>query len=394
MNHLDKNVCYFFYFLVLVTTSVPFFIKHFGQAFLIPYGVYVLAAIFITWLVNYTKGNRYSFIDKYNIWLIFVILVAAINAYAYKKTTMALNPSTAPMALIEPAQAFFNSGLNPYSVSLLGGAPISPGPGWILLNALLTVNGLIPLLMPAYFTVANIFVAKSGKQSAFVFSLMLILSLNFIQFSAVGHDLPAVSLAFVALTLALNLYYANRKIFLLIAVLTGLIATARIPLIVVPLAMGVCLTTINRTKGLQFFGVSTFIAILTHAVFYIWSVSEDRFYQPMHVFGRASSSVPIELLGFGGFVWVVLIVALRKRLTKSVSSWLVFMWFLLAVPFIGIGLAELVRDNIFSLESWARWEGKGYVMFTLPLLIAGLVLDGAERKAVGIPPPSGSHLRC
>jgi hypothetical protein len=317
--------------------------------------------------------------------MVFVLIVAVANFYLYEVSVFIPKTSTAPMALIEPARALFHDGLNPYSVSLFDGAPVSPGPGWIVLNAVFTLNGVISLLMPAYFFIANMFVAKWSRQSAFMFSLMLVISLNFLQLSVTGHDLPAFSLALVVLILALNRYHSDTRICLMIAVLTGIVATARIPFIIVPAAMGVCLMTVDRMRGIKFAVISTAAAILIHAVFFLWSVIGGHFYQPLHVFGRASGSMPAEMVYAGTFIWIVLVVVIRKRLTPEVSSWLVFIWVLLSIPFSGVGMAELLKGNILSLESWAAWEGKGYVMFTLPLLVAGLVLDRSE--GVGFPLP-------
>jgi hypothetical protein len=324
-------------------------------------------------------------LESHNIWMVFVLIVAVANFYLYEVSVFIPKTSTAPMALIEPARALFHDGLNPYSVSLFDGAPVSPGPGWIVLNAVFTLNGVISLLMPAYFFIANMFVAKWSRQSAFMFSLMLVISLNFLQLSVTGHDLPAFSLALVVLILALNRYHSDTRICLMIAVLTGIVATARIPFIIVPAAMGVCLMTVDRMRGIKFAVISTAAAILIHAVFFLWSVIGGHFYQPLHVFGRASGSMPAEMVYAGTFIWIVLVVVIRKRLTPEVSSWLVFIWVLLSIPFSGVGMAELLKGNILSLESWAAWEGKGYVMFTLPLLVAGLVLDRSE--GVGFPLP-------
>jgi hypothetical protein len=58
---------------------------------------------------------------------------------------------------------------------------------------------------------------------------------------------------------------------------------------------------------------------------------------------------------------------------------LLFLWAALSIPFIFVGAGELSRDGLLSPTVWAGWEGKGYVMFTLPSLVAALTLGLAQR---------------
>jgi hypothetical protein len=366
---------YFFYVLIVAVTSTPFFIKRFDSSFVAPYAIYMIAVALLAIFICNFDSRKYFFFKSHVPWVFCVLVIAIMNAWLYPGTRLVKNPSTAPSALIEPAKALFYNRSNPYSVVLFDGAPISPGPGWILLNSPFSLNNLIILLTPTYLLIACICIARLDKAHAFFFSLLLLASLNFLQLSIVGHDLQAISLALVSLTLALSRYHANKSLFVIIAILASLVATARAPLVVAPVVMGICLATIDRAHGLKFAMLSTSIAVLVHFIFYIWVIKQGLFYQPLHVFGRALHSGSPTLLGLGVFIWVAFAIFMQRRLTKDPSTWLLFTWVVLSVPFAFVGIGELIREGIFSLKAWAAWEGKGYVMFTLPLLVAGLILS-------------------
>ena len=126
---------------------------------------------------------------------------------------------------------------------------------------------------------------------------------------------------------------------------------------------------------------STGIAFIIHLFFYFWSYQQGIFYQPFHVFSRATHSGSLIILCLGILTWIMLVWYSGIRLTIASSTWMIFLWVIFSIPFIFVGLNELLRDGIFSLKTWANWEGKGYVMFTLPLLAAGLVLNADQVTA-------------
>ncbi|MBM4286296.1 MAG: hypothetical protein FJ128_13785 [Deltaproteobacteria bacterium] len=373
---------YFLYLLIVTITSAPFFIKHFPEASFILITTYIAiitGLIILGFIFLRFDSQKFRIISNHSLWVLGILALAALNVFLYPATRLVSNPSTAPNALMEPAIALWHTCSHPYSIRLFDGAPISPGPGWILLNLPFSLSGMIALLIPIYFMIAGVMVAKWGKAYVFIFVMLLMASLNFLQMSITGHDLPATTLALVSLTLGLHCYYRSNGWFIVIAILTGLIATARMPFIIIPMALSICLITINPLRAMQFALISIGVALSIHLIFFVWAKKIGLFYQPMHVFGRASASGSTIFLCSGALTCVTFYWFVWRRLTNSPASWLIFLWVILSTPFIFVGLGELLREGLFSFKTWAVWEGKNYVLFTLPLLLAGLLLNEAQR---------------
>jgi hypothetical protein len=313
------------------------------------------------------------------------VLLAGLDFVLYPISRQVAQISTAPDALIEPATALIQRGENLYSVQLSGGSPVSPGPGWILLNAPFTISGFVSLLTPFYLFLCALMISKWSKAYTFGFIILLFVSLSFLQMSFVGHDLPATILAFVGLTLALYRYYDRTFLFVLISFLIGVLSTARVPFIIFPIALSLCLRTKNQHRALLFVVFSTSLALLIHLVFYLWAVKDGLFYQPLHIFNRAALGSGLGILIIGGITWAVAGWFAWRRLTSDIASWFSFLWVLIGVPFIFVGFGELIRNGIFSTSNWAAWEGKVYVMFTLPLMITSIVMNLSQRAATYAP---------
>lgn len=383
MKNKELYFYYILYLVISIITSAPFFIVFFSKYSFFLIFFYAILLIFLVFFVEYFILRKPEVL-RFNfnmIWLLPILLLALLNILLYPSTRLVPNPSSAPSALIEPAIALFCSGLNPYSIRIFDGAPISPGPGWILMNSPILLAGWIVIITPIYLIFSGFMVFNFCKEiDTFVYVLLIVLPLNFLQMSIVGHDLPAVILALVGLTLSLNLNYKNNVYFFTIAILVGLVSTARLPFIIFPIALSICLMKIDAFRAKVFLIVSAGVTVVSHFFFWIWAYSEGVFYQPLHVFGRAIHGGSLIILFLGVLVWAAFGWYRWHRLTKHPSSWMFFLWPVLSIPFIFVGINELLHSGFFYLKSWETWEGKGYLMFTLPLLVAGLILS--ERKVV------------
>lgn len=367
---------YILYAIISIITSVPFFIKYTHKYSFYLIFLYGCIFIFLFFLIKNELSFKKIFLDWSLLWVLMIFFLGALNIYLYPSTRLVQAVSSAPSALIEPAVALFYNGLNPYSVKLFDGAPISPGFGWIFLNSSLLLSGLITILTPMYLIFSGVMVSKTSRaKCAFFYVSLVLLPINFLLMSIIGHDLPAIILALVGLALALNIYYKNDIRFIFIAVLVGLVATARVPFIIFPVALSVCLAKIDLLRARIFLVISIGIALIIHLIFWIWSYNQGIYYQPLHVFGRAIHSGSLITLFLGALAWFFSGWYGWRLLTKFPSTWMFFLWSVLSIPFIFVGINELLRDGILYSRSWENWEGKGYVMFTLPLLAAGLALD-------------------
>lgn len=371
MKSKFQLIGYTLYVLIAVVTSAPLFVKR-SAYFFVFLGLYGLVLVAVIYVTQRFDLQKIAILSHPAAWIFLVLVLAVLNLVIYPQTR--LTPGTAPNALMEPAVAMLRNGANPYSVRLFDGAGISPGPGWILLNALFSLTGLITLLTPLYLFWAATMLAKWSKLAAFLFVALLLLTLSFVQMSSIGHDLPATSLALLALALMLHRYHENRPLFWLTAMLTGLLATARVPFIIMPVALSLCLSVVNRRRALQFALLSVGLALIVHLGFYLWAVHDGIFYQPLHVFGRAKAGSSMLVLGLGGLIWLGAAWFTFRKVTHQPASWLIFLWVSVAIPFITVGVGELLSKGIFSLTVWANWEGKGYTVFTIPLLLAALAL--------------------
>jgi hypothetical protein len=360
------------YLLIAGITSSPFFLKHIPTKFPVLISAYIVA-LTLCGLLAFKFRSRLFTLGNPLSWSTLVVGFAVINYLLYASTRRVSALSTAPNALMEPAIAFLQAGQHPYSVRLFDGAPISPGPGWILLNAVFSLTGQIELLVPFYLAVAAFLLAKFSNGAALAFVLLLFGSLNFFQMSVTGHDLPATTLAMVALTLALYRWNRYPTLLVALALVSGLVATARVPFLVFPLALSWFLWPINRHRAAAFCAISIGTALGTHAAFFFSGNGLGLAYQPLRVFGRAmGSGSTLPLIG-GVITMIAAVLALRHR-KKAPQAWLLSLW-ILFWPFAFIGVGELVRSGIASGSTWVIWEGKNYVAFSLPFLAACIALS-------------------
>jgi hypothetical protein len=127
--------------------GVPAFAKYSSHPFLLVSGyvaVLSLTLVGLSKLVKAFDGRRWQAIAA---WGTVCFVLAISNAVLYPRTRIPAARSSAPDALIEPARRMMQR-VHPYAEVLFDGAPISPAPAWILVNAPLTLTGLLWLLYP------------------------------------------------------------------------------------------------------------------------------------------------------------------------------------------------------------------------------------------------------
>ncbi|QDO97708.1 hypothetical protein FNB15_10690 [Ferrovibrio terrae] len=364
---------------IVLITALPFFAKRFAEGFLWPWAAYAFAILILLIATERLDLRKYKIANSNLPWLSGAFILATLNFVLYPLTRTAAHPSTAPNALIDPAVAFFE-GQHPYAVTLFDGAPISPGPGWIILNAPITLTGMIFALIPVYMGIACYAVSRIEAWRGNALVLFLVPSICFLQMNVVAHDLLGFSLAGVALTIAAHQQRNNMLVITLIAILSGIVATARLPFFLFPVAIATCLFRTDRAKALVFATVAVSVLIAIHGIFYLWADRLSLFYQPAHVFGRAANSQSPAQFIVVIALWIVISIYMWLRTDSSLSSWFLFVWAILFVPFATIGFAELFRGSELSINDIANWEGKGYVYFTVPFLAAALVLLVRDRQ--------------
>jgi hypothetical protein len=304
-----------------------------------------------------------------------VIALAAADFVWYPYTRHVAHPSTGPDAMVVPMVRLLE-GNQPYAAPLWDGALISPGPGWMLLNAPLSTNGLIVLLSPFWLALAAGLLASRDAVAGALFVGALFASRDFLVQSAGGHDIFAVNLAVTTVCLLAPHCMRNRARLIGLAILAGLVVTARVPLVLLVPVLGLGLARGDRRAGLVFTCVALVVAALFHAAFGAWAAWDGVFYQPLHVFLRAKSGAgPVFMLisAAGGAAACVAIYRLAR---PGPAALMLCCWLLEFGLFAPIGLGELVNVNHFDVT---MWEGRHYIAWSLPLLCGYLALGAARR---------------
>ncbi len=304
--------------------------------------------------------------------------LAAADAVLYPQSRTGPAPSTAPDALIEPARNLL-AGRFPYDVALRDAAPASPGPGWVLLNAPLTLAGLVWGLSALWLAVAAVLLERRHRGAGSGFVCILLATLPFVRMSAVGHDLFAVACALAAAALVTDLSAGRSRRLALAGLATGVVATARVPLVVFPLVLAALLAGRDRRQGAVFGGAALGSALSIHGAALAWGHAVGAAYQPLHVFDRAQRGLGIWLLAAGAAAWLGSMAVIVVRADRELAGWLRSLWWSMVLPFGAIGCAELAARG----WAWRGWEGSIYLGFPLPLLAAALALRLASGAAAG-----------
>jgi len=287
--------------------------------------------------------------------------------------------STADDAMVEAAQGFWEQG-HLYDVVLYDGAPISPGPGWVLLHGPLIWLGAYVLITSLHLgLLASIWRrVLSGSPLALNLALILLSSaILFWELLVTGHDVIALSVALCSLTLlihAVAIEGRGQRWWLWgIAVLVGWVATSRVVFICYPLLMGLFLSRLRAQQAALIVGiVGTGVALAWHA----WGYATHDFYQPLHLFGRGERNVGLGLIWVGLLATLLTVGRVTWWLNLDRWRWLTGLGYCLLVP-----LATIAAGEWWSVAGdFARWEGANYLLpALLPLLlVAGQRLSESD----------------
>lgn len=361
--------------LLAALTSLPAFTKYTSRPLLFTFGhAVVLAGMLVIFSRTASFWNQRRRLAL-GTCLALCLALAASNGLLYPRTRIPAARSSAPDAMIEPARRLVH-GVNPYADVLFDGAPISPGPAWIAIHAPLTVAGLIWLVVPLHLAGAAYMLWQVLPSAAVGLTIFILMLPAFLQMSFVGHDLFAIGCAILATTIGVyRSVSAGGRWLIPWAVAAGLVATARMPLIVLVAALTVLVFARDRRLAGRFLLVAGAVAAGTHLGMFVWTTSLGIRFQPMHVFGRGAGAGLLVPLGFSAIL--VLAAWQWRRGVTTLVEWLRFVWTVAGLPFVVVGLGELRNHGM----DWANWEGKVYAGFTVSLLVAAVLLRIEPRRA-------------
>ncbi|MBI5414096.1 hypothetical protein HZA38_01120 [Candidatus Peregrinibacteria bacterium] len=266
--------------------------------------------------------------------------------------------STADDAMILSAQSFFD-GAGMYNATLYDGAPISPGPGWILLNSPLSLSGLYFLITPIWLGIFLWMIWKKSHHHFPVVFVLITLSMStiFWTLTGVGHDLVSISFAIgIFFLMTKNITKETRILTLLfIAIFVGIISTSRILFLILPCIFALIIPFTKR--AFLFFVTSLITALLFHFIFFELSSN----YDPLHLFSRGERSVGYDLMALGGILEIgigalSLYLYTHPKIQFAYKNILPLL--LLFLPLFLISFGEL-RNVGFD---FAKWEGANYLI--------------------------------
>ncbi len=287
-------------------------------------------------------------------------------------STLEVGNSTGDDAVIQPFRAWL-SGHSMYGERLFDGAPISPGPLWVLQNGWLSTLGAHFLLTPVYLG-ATLFLMDSRLRAPF--ALFFLGSPLVLSTAGTGHDHVAVGLAMLACFLLARDRALTSAGFSLLVLLALALGTARIiyPGFALLLALSVPAMPLRRRWLL------VIVAGLGSLSIHLWGYQHFEHYQPLHLLDRGWSRVGLELMILVALLLAAAVAITGGRKDETGARSLFFVTMLL-LPHLGIAVGELAASE-FEL---AHWEGANYLFPASPALLWSCLMSGvgpARRSAL------------
>lgn len=272
--------------------------------------------------------------------------------------------SDADDAMKQVALSILGGG-NGYDASTYLGNPISPGSGWALLWAPLTVVGAYPMINVVALLLCAGALGREGGRGALAGSLMMMLCMSspgFWRAIVTGNDLPAIGACTVAVALWL-LRTERTAVLWTLAITLGLIATSRVVFAYLPCLVAFAIYRRSPRRALLVALVGSAVCAAVHLT-QMQLVAGD--YPPLHLLDKgtraARTTGPLGLwLPSAGAALLML-----RRWELSPPAW--HLWLGLFVPLLTVALGEL------AAMEWAvaMWGGTDYLLVAVPPFAAWL----------------------
>ena len=338
----------------------------------------IVFSLFAGWLLFARHGFRFlQIMGQPLTWVLLVLVLGAGAERHYLSTVPIVERISTAKALEYPARALFLHGKDLYSVTA-GGTPISPGPGWIMLWAPLSIPNMTALIAVTALLTAFWMLRQRDAVWAGIFCMLMLVQPLFISEMRNGQDLFAISLMLTALAYMMETASEHRGYLILLAIFGGILATSRIPMIAMVSVLGVGLWRRNRRAGTTFLAIMLATALALHGTFMLWAHHNGDWYQPLHVLGRASRAgrapriVTYAIFPFS--LWFA-----HQLLKRTASSWLLATFVLMVTLFAPVGIGEYLDSRHLD------WEGANYIVFPAPLLLAVIVSRCMQTRQNDLP---------
>ena len=263
-------------------------------------------------------------------------------------------------------------GSHPYLEKTYLKNPISPGPGWILMNLFFANKNSYFLLNPFYITLSSFCVYQLNKSYYDIncYLLLLFSSLSFWEVVGIATDTIGISCAIFVISFLIYRYW-NISFFVnfLLIFFLGLITTARINLIYLPILLAFPYYKKNKKSFISLSAMSLFVAFACHFVFYLESPNT---YHPIHLRKKVGLYFDIYALSFILILLLPVFSVFKDKYTDISRNF--------RTLFLGLAIPMWVL-SINALRG-ANWQGKDwgdpfyYLVFTFPLFLAWLISMG------------------
>ncbi len=274
-----------------------------------------------------------------------------------------------------------------YAVETYFGNPFSPGGGWVVALAPFVALGLYPIAGAAMLAGATALMRSSrsglSEDTTDLFVVALLACPQWWNLSFIGSDLPVLGCALLIAALLAPRTETTAQA-LLLSVVLGMLATARIVLFYVPVLYALLLWP-ERKRLAVIVGLLGSATCLAFHGFFAWQNGWS--YPPLHVLGKGDTLIPIAAKVALVVVCLVIGIAMLRRALSgevfTLASAATFVFAGLFPPLLAVALAELAFVHGFEP---AAWVGAKYLIVPLPLGVAALVLARSGPASV-LPSP-------
>lgn len=356
-------IIYFVLFnIFFVIPSFRFLLKFTSEFFL------VLFSCIVNTLFYFFLTSKFKLpFQNTKIWIVGIIFLASINYFVYPKVDARKNienkGSTADDAIILATKSWENNGLM-YDLMISEIEPISPGPGWVILNSPFIHYNIYFLFSPFYILLL-FYTLKRYEQNNTLnnyFLFVLCLSCLFWEMFFNGHDIIPLSFSlFISAFVYMNYLKDNLSYFytILIAVFVGLVSTSRIVFAIYPFILFFLGLRINQQKAWLVLVISSVVCFGLHGYFYLI----NSYYQPFHLLIKAKNILGILPLSI--FTFLFLFITYKLTLIKKEVDYNLIIAAILSIFLLPISYGDLIRCSF----EFKIWEGANYIFPILPFLI-------------------------
>ncbi len=358
----NKYIVVLLFNFLIVFSSIRFFLKFTNIYIFIVYGILLNIFVFLI----YERYKR-SIVKLFN-WKVFIVFIAICSFFLYPiidaRKSEKGKGSTGDEALILSANTL-KSSCKLYDATIDSTTPISPGPGWVILNSPFVLLNVYFLFTPFYIFVLCLVLNKvfNNRMSNF-FLLFLSMSMLFWELILNGHDIFPLS-AMLFLCSILVFQYLTKKVridvLLLISVLIGIVSTSRVVFVFYPLLLSVFLWKLNRKNALVMFLTSMSVFLFLNLFFY----SINTYYQPIHLFDKAVRNINYGMIVAGSVGFAAGLFFQYRNLKNNIVSWNKNLFISFLVVFLPIASGDLIKSKF----NFLTWEGANYLMPVIPFLL-------------------------